>query len=431
MWIARVSLYVFLLLAFMPANSYSQQVTGYDATSQSQDWPWWRGPNRNGMGSDTAKPPKKFGKRENVLWKVPVPGRGHGSPIVIGSRVFLPTADLQRPAHSVLAFDLESGKQLWQTQLSKGGYPEQNHPKNTEASSTIAGVGSDLFATFFHHKKVELNALDVDGKVLWQRDVSVFNPKKYKYGYAPSPVLYKNMVIVAAEHDGPSAIVAFNRQSGEPIWRIPRTPNITFSSPVVANVAGRDQLLISGSNKVVSYDPNDGRLLWQVDGTTAATCGTMVWSGDIVVASGGYPKAETIAVRADGSGQVVWRNNKKCYEQSMIVIDGYLYGLSDNGVLYCWSVQDGEHEQWRQRLSGPVSASPVYAGGHVYWANERGTMYVFRPNSQRFDLVSENRLGESTFASPAIAGNRMLMRVGEGTGGSYQEYLYCIGGEES
>lgn len=426
---------VFLLLQFASvwllvsactlAQAQQSAASNFSELDAATDWPWWRGPERNGL-ADARTPPIRFGVSENVIWKTPVPGRGHSSPVVVGQQVFLTTADEARQTQSVLAFDLATGAPQWQTLVSTGGFPAQNHPKNTEASSTAASDGKSLFTTFFHHKKIQLSKLSLEGQLVWQKDVGPFDPKTYEYGYAPSPLLYKNSVIVVSEYDGTSSMTAFDVDSGAELWRTPRPKNITFSSPVIANVAGREQLLLSGSQLVCAYDPANGRPLWQVEGTTAATCGTMVWTGDLVFASGGYPKAETIAVRADGSGQVVWRNNQKCYEQSMIVVDGYLYGLTDRGVLYCWNAQTGA-EQWRERLSGPVSASPIFAGGHIYWANEAGTVYVFRPNPEKCELVAENRLGNEAFASPAPIGDQLLMRVAVKDNQSRQEFLFLLG----
>ena len=140
----------------------------------------------------------------------------------------------------------------------------------------------------------------------------------------------------------------------------------------------------------------------------------MVWDGDIVIASGGFPKAETLAVRADGSGTVLWKNNQKCYEQSLLAHQGYVYALTDNGVALLLARRDGK-QMWLQRLKGPVSASPVLAGGHIYWANELGTLYVFRPNPEQFELVAENQIGTDSFPSPAICGGQIFLRVGQGT----------------
>jgi outer membrane protein assembly factor BamB len=390
------------------------------------DWPWWRGPQRNGIADQTPGAPTTWSAASNVVWKVPVPGRGHASPIVVGERVLLATADEAQQIQSVVAFARATGKPLWKTDVSRGGFPARNHPKNTEASSTLASDGERVFATFFHHKNVEAIALDLNGKELWRATVGPFDPQRYEYGYGPSPLVFEGLVIVATEFDGESFLTALDRSTGQRKWRTPRPRNVSFSSPVVGRVAGRDQLLISGANEVSSYDPRTGKALWSVPGTTDATCGTLVWEGDIVFASGGYPKAETLAVRADGSGEVLWRNRQKCYEQSLLVYEGYVYALTDGGILYCWRARDGR-EMWSQRLRGPVSASPVLAGGNIYWANELGTMYVFRPNPERFELVAENQLDAESFASPAVAGNQIFLRTAATTGGKRQEFLYCIG----
>lgn len=393
------------------------------------DWPSWRGPSGNGWAPADSRPPVKFGSGADtsvLKWKAPIPGRGHSSPIVVGSRIFLSSADEARSLQFVLCLDLQTGKQLWQQTLSEGGFPSDNHAKNTEASPTIASNGQTLFVTFFHHQKIELVALDLDGHVQWREDVCAFNPRQFEYGYAPSPVLYQNLVIVAAEYDGPSFLVALEQADGREVWRTPRPASISFSTPMVIHVAGRDQLVISGQNQVMAYDPSNGQQMWQVEGTTMATCGTAISSGNLVIASGGYPKAETLAIKADGSAQVVWRNNQKCYEQSMIVVDGFVYALTDKGIMYCWDAADGT-EKWRERLAGPVSASPIYAGGHIYWSNEAGSMYVLKPNPERFELVAENRVGNSAFASPAVTGNQILLRVGEKQAGQLREFVYCFG----
>ncbi len=408
------------------AGEKEQGIAEIPALSADIDWPWWRGPSRNGIAADEAAPPTKFSDRENVVWKTKIPGRGHSSPIVVGSRIYLTTADDAKQTQSVVAFDRTSGKQLWQQEVSRGGFPGSIHSKNTHATPTVACDGERLFVTFVHHESVQATALDLDGKQLWQITAGLFNPQRYEYGYAPSPVIYRGTVIVAAEYDGDSFLAAFDRAVGEEVWRTRRPENISYSTPSIARVAGRDQLLLSGADQVASYDPNSGKLLWSVPGTTAATCGTVVWDGDVVFASGGYPGSETIAIRADGSGDVLWRNNQKCYEQSMLAYDGHLYSLTGNGVVYCWRATDGK-EMWNKRLGGPVSASPILAGGHIYWANEKGVVFVFKPNPAKFELVAQNQLGTDAFASPAVSGDRLFLRVAFRRGGTRDEYLYCLG----
>ena len=427
-WVATVCLTLLSLVAIGRAADIDRGIGDFPKLSADRDWPWWRGPSRNGIAAEQSVP-TKFGDKTNVVWKVPVPGRGHSSPIVVGEKIFLATAETSPQAQSVVAFDRKTGKQLWKKEVSKGGFPNKNHAKNTEATPTVACDGEKLFASFFHHETVQCTALDLNGKQVWQKTVGPFHPKRYEYGYAPSPVLYRGSVIVSAEYDGESAITALDRQTGKQIWRTKRPSSITFSTPSLAHVAGKDQLLISGADQVVSYDPATGKQLWTTPGTTAATCGTMVWDGDIVIASGGYPKAETIAVKADGSGKVLWRNGQKCYEQSMLTHNGYVYALTDIGVMYCWRASDG-NEMWNQRLAGPVSSSPVLVGGHIYWANEAGTWYVFKPNPEKFELVEENQLGEEAFPSPAAAGNQLFIRTATRDAGKRQEWLYCFGNEK-
>lgn len=422
--LSSVGVALALFMIADPSHSQEKGIGDFPKLSATTDWPWWRGPQRNGY-ADSAPVPTAFSPSSNVVWKTPVPGRGHSSPIVVGDRVFIETADEAKQIHSVLAFDRSTGKQLWKTDVSTGGFPAANHPKNTEATPTPASDGERLFVSFYHHDHVEAIALDFNGKVIWRTNCGHFRPARYEYGYAPSPLVYRNTVIITAEYDGDSYIAALDRATGKILWKTPRPNNTTFSSPVVAHVGGRDQMLISGGEKVESYDPATGKSLWSASGTTWATCGTIVWDGDIVFASGGYPKPETVAVQADGSGKVLWKNNQKCYEQSMLAYDGYLYALTDNGVMFCWRGSDGK-EMWKKRLRGPVSASPVLANGHIYWANELGTMYVFRPTPDKFDLVAENQILNDSFASPAICGGQIILRVADNSSTGRQEWLYCF-----
>jgi outer membrane protein assembly factor BamB len=420
---------LWLLLAIAPSSFvlFAADDTGlaqFPKLSADRDWPWWRGPSRNGIATTAA--PVTFSAADGYVWKAAVPGRGHSSPIIVGDRVFLTTADGGSQTQSVLAFNRANGELLWHKPISQGAFPEKIHPKNTHATPSIACDGERVFASFFHHEAIHVTALDLGGKKIWQKNVGAFNPKRYEYGYAPSPLLYRGTVIISAEYDGDSFLVALARANGQEVWRTPRPANISYSSPIVGHVAGKDQLLISGGDQVASFDPASGKSLWSARGTTAATCGTAVWDDNFVFASGGYPGAQTVAIRADGSGRLEWDNNQRLYEQSLLAHNGYVYALTGPGIAFCWRASDGE-EMWRQRLKGPVSASPVLAGDHIYWANELGTLFVFKANPERFELVAENQIGTDSFPSPAICGGQIFLRVGETSNGKRQEFLYCFG----
>lgn len=397
------------------------------STTFAADWLSWRGPSANNYAAAGEQVPVNWGPSKNVVWQTPVPGRGHATPIFVGNRIYLATADESDGTQAVVAFDRSSGKMLETIPIHKGSLPPKIHPKNTHASPTVACDGSQLYVVFNNANAVWASALTLNGKLVWQKRVAGFTPKKYQFGYGPSPILYKGQLIVTSEYDGPdSGIYALNTGTGEQVWKAARPKLISFSTPVVAKVAGKDQLLISGCFLIAAYDPTTGNQLWQTKGTTQATCGTMVWSGDLVFASGGYPDAGTFAVKADGSGQVAWQNRIKCYEQSMLAHNGYIYGLADSGVAYCWKASDGE-EMWKARLKGPVSASPLLVGDKIYVSNELGTTYVLKASPDRFELIAENRLGNSSFASPVVIDNRLYLRHASGDGASRRESLYCIG----
>lgn len=394
------------------------------SASFAGDWAQWRGPNHNNVAEPGQEIPSEWSSSENVVWKAEVPGRGHASPTVVGNLVVLCTASEPSQIQSVVAFDRESGKQLWVTEISQGGFPPI-HPKNTHASSTVASNGKLLFAVFCHHERTEVVALSMDGKVAWKKDAGAFKPVAYEYGYAASPTIYKDTLIVSADSDTSAWVKAFDVSSGKLVWEQSRPKFLNWSSPIVATVDGREQLLLSGLNMIASYDPATGKPLWETKCLTMATCGTCVWEGDLIFASGGYPDPQTVAVKADGSG-VVWSNQVKCYEQSMIVHNGYLYAFSDQGITYCWDAKSGR-EMWKQRMKGPVSASPLLIGDTILATNELGTTWAFKANPQKYQQVSKNQLGDFGFASFAASESRLFIRTATGEGASYKETLYCIG----
>ncbi|MFM8891896.1 MAG: PQQ-binding-like beta-propeller repeat protein [Planctomycetia bacterium] len=389
-------------------------------------WPAWRGPAANGTAAADQAFATEWSESENIVWKAAIPGRGHSSPTVLDDRVVVTTADVATQTQMVVCFDRETGRQLWLERVSQGGLPAQIHANNTHATPTVAFDGKLLFAVFQHHDGVHLTALDPDGKVVWKVEAGPYTPKAYRFGYAPSPVVYKGTVIVASEFDGESFIKAFDADRGGLRWHAPRPVNVSYSSPIVAHVAGRDQLLISGADAVTSYDPADGTKLWEARGIAAATCGTAVWDGDTVFASGGYPKSETVAVKADGSGRVVWRNGQKCYEQSMLAHRGHLYAVTDAGIAFCWDALTGA-ETWKSRLCTKCSSSPILAGDAIYITTEKGETKVFRADPEACEVIATNRLGDEMFATPAFCGGRIYARAAHALDGERREFLYCIG----
>ncbi|MFP6907549.1 MAG: PQQ-binding-like beta-propeller repeat protein [Verrucomicrobiota bacterium] len=387
------------------------------------DWPWWRGFTRDGTAAPGQEVPTTWSETEHIIWKVDVPGRGHASPTLVGDRVFLATGDREAGTQSVVAFNRANGKQLWQQTVNTGGLPAKIHNKNTHASGTVACDGRRVFCAFYNNQGIQVAALSTAGKPIWSKRAGDFNPQKYAFGYGASPIIYRDWVLVASDYEKGGFLAALDRNSGATAWKIQRDAMTNYATPMVAHIDGRDQVLLGGNESVYAYDPTNGEQLWRAPGPSLATCGTLVTDGDLVFTSGGYPQKFTVCVK---DGREVWRNNQKAYEQSMLVHEGHLYMLNDNGIAYCWKTSDGK-EQWRERLGGPVSASPVRVGDLIYQANEKGSTFVFKADPSGFQLVAENKLGDDSFATQSICGNRIYTRVGYRAGGTRREMLVCIG----
>jgi len=390
------------------------------AVGAESDWLMWRGPKGNGIAAASARPPAEWGENLNIKWKARIPGRGHASPLVSGDLVLIATAT--EDGQFALAYDRATGSIRWKARLHEGGLPTELHRKNTAATATPASDGERFYFLFHNRGRLILSALDRRGEIIWQQDTGPF-VCEYRYGYGPSPALFQGSLIVVSEH-GEGYLAAFRTSDGSEVWRVPRKLKTSYSSPIVARVAGKDQLLISGGEKVHSYDPANGKILWETRGAWSATCGTLVWSDDKVFASGGFPKNETLAIKADGSGEVRWRNNDKSYEQSMLFYQGHLYTFNDNGIALCWEASTGA-EKWKVRLGGPVSASPILANGIIYATNEQGTTFAYKANPEKFELVGEFQLGTEGFATPVFVGSEVFIRTAQSQP-SREEFLYCI-----
>jgi len=433
----RLFILGFFLLAGCGRGVEVQEVTEVTASEDSlpknvpaisvgeDDWPWWRGTSQTGIvsGQDI---PTEWGPETNIVWKTNIPGRGHASPTIVGNYIFLATADEKAETQSVLAYDRATGKNLWEKQLHSGGLTGKDgmHHKSSHASSTIASDGERLFAVFLNNDQLHASALDFKGEIVWEETLGSFSPK---FGYAPSPILYESLVIFAADNWGGGYISAHNRLTGELVWRIKRPATSTYSTPVIVERDGQDLMVISGCEKVAAFNPMTGEEIWSTKGTAEATVGTTIWEGNKIVASGGYPGKNTICLNAE-TGEELWHVKDHVYVPSMAVKDGYVYTVDDDGIAFCWSLEDGK-EQWKKRIGGNFSSSPVIADDKILITDEEGTTVVFAANPEKFTLISKNTLGEEAFASPVVIGNHIYLRHAD-RGGNRQETLYCIGKSE-
>jgi outer membrane protein assembly factor BamB len=408
--------------AWAPAG-YCQQVNDGQIVAAA-DWPWWRGPHRNGVASDQQKPPTVWSEAEGVVWSSPVPGRGHGSPTVAGDHIYLATADEQQDIQSVLCYHRQTGELLWHTEVHRGGAMRKN-AKSSAASSSPACDGERVFISFPNSGAVYTTALSLDGQQLWQTKITDY---VIHQGYGSSPAIYQSLLIVSADNKGGGAVAGLDRNTGQIQWKRPRPMTPNYASPIIQNIYGRDQLLLTGCDLFSSFDPLNGETLWEIPAATTECVTSTVTDGKHVFSSGGYPRNHLSAVLADGSGKIVWETEDRVYVPSLLVRDGYLYGVMDAGIAACWKCDTGE-EVWKARLAGNFSASPVLVGDTIYATNEVGQTFIYSARPDKFNQLAVNRLGNEVFATPTICGGRIYMRVARNVDGQRQEFLYCLGTE--
>ena len=422
-WLAVVAV-ASALHPFTPSDNAAaaDPTDGPFSRISSRDWPWWRGPAHDGHAAASQTVPLTWSDTENVIWSVDVPGRGSSSPTVVGDRLYLTSCDEAAGSQSVYAYDRAGGRLAWTKQVHASGAMRKN-ARSTGASSSIACDGERLFVAFPTSGAVVITTLSLGGEQLWQTTLCEY---LIHQGYGASPFLYKDTVLVAADHKGGGAVAALDRRTGNVVWKKPRPPFPNYSSPIVFRLFGRDQLILTGCDKVISYDPATGDTLWEREGATTECVTTPVTDGERVFTSGGYPKNHVSAVRADGSAAIDWENGEREYVPSMIVRDGHLYGVLDAGIAVCWDSATGK-ERWKHRLGGNFSASAVLLGDRIYASSEAGETHVFRASPDRFESLAVNRLGDESWATPTICGDRIYMRVVTGTGDMRKEKLVCIG----
>lgn len=365
--------------------------------------------------------PVHWSAASNIVWKTELPGTGHASPIVWEDRLFTVTALAEPPERRLLCLDRRTGRLLWQQTVLVSPL-EKKHPLNSFASSTPATDGRLVFVAFLDRREMVVAAYDFAGREVWRARPGVFSSM---HGFCSSPILFRDTVIVNGDHDGDGYLAALDRATGRLVWKVDR-PNKTrsYCAPLIREMAGRTQMVLSGSKCVASYDPRDGRLLWIIDGPTDQFVASPVFNDKtgLLYITGGYPDHHILAIRPDGAGNVtdtkiVWRTTRGvAYVPSPICEGDWFLVVSDAGVAHCFDAATGEIA-WAERL-GEHHASLVSAEGRVYFLNDEGVMHVVRPGP-RFELLARNELGERAFASPAISRGQIFLRG--------FRHLVCIG----
>ena len=423
--------------------------------SADQEWPQFRGP-RSGIGVDDGALPDRWSATEAVAWKIDVPGRGWSSPIATGDHIFVTSAINTKdgeealkdtPAYTPRSFggpmsgrdlststaphrwmlydvDFRTGKIRWERTIAEAVPFASKHQKNSYASETPVTDGERVYAYFGNFG---LFAFDLTGEPLWSKPMGPF---KVRSGWwaAGSPVLHRDRVYVVNDNDEKSFIAAYDKKSGEEIWRRERDEGSNWTTPFVWENSQRTEIVTAGTKKVRSYDL-DGKLLWELSGMTTIQIPTPLAAKDLLFVSSGYPAdplRPLYAIRPGASGDIslkkdetsngfiVWSNPALgTYNPSPLVFGDYIYTLFDRGFFTCHDVKTGTEIYSKQRITTDATgftASPWAYNDKIFALSEDGDTYVIQPG-KNFSVVAKNSLGEMTLATPAVVRGSLIIRT--------------------
>lgn len=420
----------------------------------SANWPQFRGPGALGI-ADNPNLPDRWSTNENVAWKTEVPGRGWSSPVVWGERVFLTTvvsegevepakkglyfggnrSEISKAEHHwlVLCLDLKSGRELWRQETHHGAPPNPLHVKNSYASPTPVTDGERVYACFGN---VGLFCYDMQGQKLWSTN---WPPVKLRYGWgaAASPVLHDGRLFLVNDNDEQSFTVALEAKTGRQLWRVERDEKSNWATPHIWRNEQRTELITPGTKRVRSYDL-DGKLLWEFGGMSSIDIPTPSSTAGLLYVSSGYvgDKVRPVfAIKPGAAGDITLKPGETNsqfiawyqptagpYNPSPLLYGDYFYVLFDFGFLSCHDARTGRQVYEKQRIrteTTSFTASPWAANGKIFALSEDGDTFVFQAGPE-YKLLHKNSLDEMCMATPAIAGDRLLIRT--------LTKLYCFRG---
>ncbi len=432
----------------------------------ADNWTHWRGPTGNGTAGD-AVPPTEWSDSKNIKWKVAIPGRGSGSPVIWEDQVFVVTAVPtgasqpstpaqpeagQRPRgqrpnggrrrggggrgagggggplptlqFQLLCFDRESGAKKWEQTCVEATPHQGTHSTNGYASASPCTDGQHVYA---HFGSRGLYCFTMDGTLIWKRDDLGKMQIRAGFGEGSSPTLVDDLIIVPWDHEGQSYVAALNKTTGETVWKTERDEPTNWSTPLIVEHDGKKQVVINGQNKVRSYDLETGNEIWSCGGQTQRPCASAAAGDGLVFVGSGFRGSFLGAFRLDGNGdiegtdKVVWSVNRDTPDiASPLLSEGRLYFYKGKaGILTCVDAATGEPHYTASRIPGlgGIYASPIAAGGHVYLTDREGTTVVIK-DADQLEVVASNSVGETVDATPAPVDNELFIRG--------EKHLFCI-----
>lgn len=421
----------------------------------SAHWPQWRGPFFNGVARGDA--PSVWSDSSNIKWKTEIPGRGHSTPAIWGDWIFVTTAvPTGKPAAApppsqpaageqtqggqrrgggggpqvehrfdLLSLDRKTGKILWQ-KTARIATPHEGYHRayGSFASNSPATDGKYVYA-FFGSRGIY--CYDFNGKLIWEKDLGVQMKMRLGFGEGSAPLLVGDRLFLVFDHEAESFMVALDKLNGKELWRAARDERSSWSTPLAIEHGGRTEIVVSATNRVRSYDPETGKILWESSGLGANAIPVPVYQNGIVYVMSGYRDPKLMAIKLgkqgdlSGSDAIVWSHTRGVpYTASPVLFDNKLYVVTDNGMVSAFNATTGEpyYAQTRLPKTYNLKASPVGANGKLYLATEDGDVVVLKMG-EKFEVIATNHLADQIFiATPAIAAGELFLRG--------QTTLFCI-----
>ena len=406
-------------------------------TLHAENWPQWRGPQRNGLSAEKNLP-VKWSETDGVAWKLQMPALSGSTPIIWGDRIFLNVADAlpdtgEKPSLHLWCVDRTKGTILWQRDLGGGNRMQRKQNQSTPSPVTDGTNVWVMTGTGI------LKAFDLSGKELWARDIQKdYGQFGLNWGYGSSPLLHGDSLYVQVLHgmrtDDPSYLLRIDKTTGKTLWRVERPTNArmespdSYTTPAVLQYNNVTEIVLTGGDVVTGHDPATGKELWRADGLNPTNdpnfriVASPVVFGDLIIA----PTRERpmLALKAGGRGDVTKSHLLWTFDMGpdvpTPVTDGkHVYVINDRGIMACLEARTGREIYARQRLKpGTYSASPVLADGHIYITNEDGLTSVVKAGPE-FQVVAENDFNDYTLSSPAVSNGQIFFRT--------TKYLWAIG----
>jgi outer membrane protein assembly factor BamB len=420
-------------------------LNGVSATDQ---WPQFRGP-QAGVADDDPALPDTWSETENVVWKIDIPGQGWSSPVVWDDHVFLTTAISSGnepappkglydpgPEHGkmtssavhrwvVYDVDFQTGRIRWSRELRNAPPPIAKQVRNSFASETPVTDGERVYVYFGSIGVVA--ALDMNGRSVWTKEIGAFESQQ-GWGMAASPVLYKDRLYIVNDNKSQSFIAAFDKNTGDEVWKVTRDEVEGWSTPVAWENELRTEIVTTGMRRTRSYGL-DGKLLWELTGTSDfGPIPTPFAKHEFLYISSGYPgsaRRPVFAIRPGASGDISLKPDETSsqyvvwfepllgsYQTSALAYGDYYYTLLDRGFLLCHEARTGKQVYGRQRIApgSGFAASPWAYNGKIFALSEDGDTYVVQAGPE-FKLLGKNSLDEMSLASPAVARGSLFIRT--------------------